>query len=133
MHFSAMAWRASAPLKLFASSALLAFALAGCHSPQPDEQESAEAQAQRDAAAAATPSQDTAPTAPPVGECDASQLQSLVGQPLTDALSAQAREDAHAAQVRVLKPGEVVTMEFKGDRLNLEVDEKQVISSVRCG
>ncbi|MDG2524041.1 I78 family peptidase inhibitor [Stenotrophomonas sp. HITSZ_GD] len=133
MQLSAVARRAKAPLKVFATASLLAFALGGCSSPQPDEQESAEAQAQRDAADAATPSQDTASTAPPVGECDASQLQSLVGQPLTDALSAQAREDAHAAQVRVLKPGEMVTMEFKGDRLNLEVDEKQVISGVRCG
>ena len=133
MHLSAMARRTTAPLKMFATASLLAFALAGCSSPQPDEQESAEAQAQRDAAAAATPTQDTAPKAPPVGECDASQLQSLVGQPLTDTLATQAQEDAHAAQVRVLKPGEMVTMEFKGDRLNLEVDEKQVISSVRCG
>lgn len=133
MLLSAVARRATAPLKMIAATSLLTFALAGCNSPQPDEQESAEAQAQRDATAAAAPSQDTAPQAPPVGECDASQLQALVGQPLTDAVSAQAKADAHASEVRVLHPGEMVTMEFKGERLNLEVDEKQVITSVRCG
>ncbi|KRG37708.1 Elastase inhibitor AFLEI Flags: Precursor [Stenotrophomonas panacihumi] len=122
-----------ASLRMIVAASVLALSLAACQSPQPDEQESAGAQAQRDAANAATPAQDTAPEAPPIGTCDASQLQSLVGQPLTDALSAQAKEDAKAGEVRVLKPGEMVTMEFNGDRLNLEVDEKQVITGVRCG
>lgn len=122
-------WRA--PLQTLLALSLLS--LAACQSPQPDEQESVTAQAQRDAADAATPTPDTAPEPPPIGECDASQLQSLVGQPLTDALSAQAKEDAKAAEVRVLEPGQMVTMEFKGDRLNLEIDAKRVVTSVRCG
>ncbi|HYG06802.1 MAG TPA: I78 family peptidase inhibitor [Stenotrophomonas sp.] len=118
------------PLPLLLAASLLS--LAAC-SPQPDEQEAVTAQAQREAADAATPSAETAPEAPPIGTCDATQLQSLVGQPLTDAITAQARTDAKAADVRVLEPGQMVTMEFKGDRLNLEVDEKRVITSVRCG
>ncbi|WP_042809585.1 I78 family peptidase inhibitor, partial [Xanthomonas citri] len=63
----------------------------------------------------------------------ATQVQSLVGQPLTDAVGEQARSDAGAKSVRVLKPGQMTTMEFNGERLNLEVDAKNVISSVRCG
>ncbi len=122
-----------ASLRMIVATSVLALALAACQSPQPDEQESAGAQAQQAAADAAAPTQDTAPVAPPIGTCDASQLQSLVGQTLTDTLSAQAKEDAKAGQVRVLTPGQMVTMEFNGDRLNLEVDEKQVITSVRCG
>lgn len=122
-------WRT--PLKLVLAASILA--LAGCNSPQPDEQEAVTAQAQRAATDAATPSPETAPEAPPIGKCDASQLQSLIGQPLTDALSAQAREDAKATEVRVLKPGQMVTMEFNGERLNLEVDDKHVVTAVRCG
>lgn len=122
-------WRT--PLKLMLAASVLA--LAACNSPQPDEQEAVTAQAQQAASDAATPSPDTAPEPPPIGKCDASQLQSLIGQPLTDALSAQAREEAKASEVRVLEPGQMVTMEFNGERLNLEVDDKRVVTSVRCG
>jgi len=122
-------WRT--PLKMALVASILA--LGACQSPQPDEQEAVTAQAQRAATDAATPTPDTAPEPPPIGKCDASQLQSLIGQPLTDALSAQAREDAKATEVRVLKPGEMVTMEFNGERLNLEVDDKHVVTLVRCG
>ncbi len=47
--------------------------------------------------------------------------------------SAQAREEAKATEVRVLEPGQMVTMEFNGERLNLEVDDKRVVTAVRCG
>lgn len=107
--------------------------LSACQSPQPDEQEAVTAQAQQAAAEAATPSRETAPEAPPVGSCDASQLQTLVGQKLTDALSEQAREDAKAKSVRVLKPDQMVTMEYNGDRLNLDVDADGVVTAARCG
>lgn len=113
--------------------ALSVATLAGCQSPPPDEQEAETAQAQQEAVADAAPSPDNAPQPPPIGSCDASQLQGLVGQPLTDALSAQAKQDANATEVRILKPGEMVTMEFNGERLNLEVDEKQQVTAVRCG
>ena len=107
--------------------------LAACQSPQPDEQEAAGAQARQAAAEAAAPSRESAPEAPPIGSCDASQLQTLVGQKLTDALSEQAREDAKAKSVRVLGPDQMVTMEFNGERLNLEVDANHVVTAVRCG
>lgn len=56
-----------------------------------------------------------------------------MGQPLTETVSEQARNDAGANAVRVLKPGQMTTMEFNGERLNLEVDAKNMITSVRCG
>jgi hypothetical protein len=112
---------------------LSVLALSACQAPQPDEQEAVSEQAQKAAEAAATPAPATAPDAPPVGSCDASQAQTLVGQPLTDALSQQAQQDTGATSVRVLTPGQVVTMEFNGERLNIDVDEKHVVSGVRCG
>lgn len=107
--------------------------LTACDSPPADEQDAARAQAQQAAEAAATPDPDAAVVAPPVGTCDASQVQGLVGQPFNDALLDQAKQDASAQQVRVLKPDTITTMEFVGERLNLEVDDKGVIRDVRCG
>ncbi len=110
-------------------------ALSACQAPALDEQDAATANAQKAAEAAKAPADEAgrATEAPPAGNCDASQVQSLVGQAYTDALGKQAQEDAAASQVRVLKPNDVATMEFMGDRLNIEVDEKGLVSGARCG
>jgi len=110
-----------------------ALALAACKAPPMDEQEQAGADAQQAAEQAAAPAQESAVDAPPVGSCDSTQVQGLVGQAYTDALGEQARGDAHAQQVRTLKPDDITTMEFIGERLNIELDEKGVVSAVRCG
>ncbi|MCD0258095.1 Elastase inhibitor AFLEI Flags: Precursor [Xanthomonas melonis] len=121
------------PIARVACSLLALAALSACNKPQPDEQEAVTAKAQQAAEQASAPAPATAPEAPPIGSCDATQVQSLVGQPMTDAAGEQARNDAGAKSVRVLKPGQMVTMEFNGERLNLEVDAKNIVTSVRCG
>lgn len=123
----------SFPIRARSLSALLlpaVLALTACQAPALDEQDSATAHAQQAAEAAKAPADEAgkATEAPPVGTCDASQVQSLVGQAYTDALGKQAQEDAGASQVRVLKPNDVATMEFLGDRLNIEVDAKGAVS-----
>ena len=117
------------PAALIATAALVLL-LGACKGPAPEEQEQVLDQAQQ-AAQAATANADATP--PPPGSCDASQVQGLVGQTYTDAMQAQAKEDAGASDVRVLKPNQAVTMEFIGERLNIELDDKGVISGVRCG
>jgi hypothetical protein len=108
----------------------LALALAACNGPAPEEQEQALDQAAQAAQAAASTAE---ATPPPPASCDASQVQGLVGQTYSDAVQAQAKEDSGASDVRVLKPNQPVTMEFIGERLNIEIDDKNVISGVRCG
>lgn len=110
-------------------------ALAACQAPPMDEQEAVGTHAAKAAEAAAAPAQTEAKglDAPPVGECDANQVQSLVGQAYSDALGNQAQQDASAKQLRVLKPTDATTMEFVGERLNIEVDDKGVVSGARCG
>jgi hypothetical protein len=66
-------------------------------------------------------------------ECNAEPAQFAVGQAYNDALAAKAREAAGATAVRRLAPGQMVTMEFRADRLNLETDDKGVVIAVRCG
>jgi hypothetical protein len=109
--------------------------LGACKAPPMDEQEAVGTHAQKAAEEAAAPT-DTAgkaTEAPPVGNCDATQVQSLIGQAYTDDIGAQAQQDAGARDLRVLKPDDVTTMEFVGERLNIELDAKSMITGLRCG
>jgi len=65
--------------------------------------------------------------------CDAAPAQRFVGESYTAELGEEARLAAGAAIVRALRPGEVVTMEYRGDRLTLTLDESGKISAVNCG
>lgn len=67
------------------------------------------------------------------GTCDAKAAQSLVGRVATADIAEQARAASGANGVRVLKPGQMVTMEYRAGRLNLDVDKDNVITAVRCG
>ncbi|MBW8851903.1 MAG: Elastase inhibitor AFLEI Flags: Precursor [Xanthomonadales bacterium] len=65
--------------------------------------------------------------------CDASRAQDFVGRK-ADADTQQAAMAASGAKVvRVLRPGMMVTMEYRGDRLNLRIDGAGKILSVTCG
>ena len=59
--------------------------------------------------------------------CGASGYQSLVGRPLA-AASFPAGLD-----LRLINPGEAVTMDYRDTRLNVEVDARGTITRVRCG
>ena len=78
-----------------------------------------------------------APTAPlpgvPTGECSAKGLDDLVGRYATPALVDRAKRRAGASVARVLRPGQVVTMEYLNGRLNVNVDEKNRVKNFTCG
>lgn len=75
----------------------------------------------------------SAPAPEPVFQCNADGARFAVGQPLSPQLEAAARVRAGAGTVRALKPGEAVTMELNGGRLNLDVDARGRVIDVRCG
>jgi len=94
------------------------------------------------APAEAPPSASTpaAPADAPVAEagvgddgCNAEPVQNLVGELYTPELGEQARLTAGARVERALRPGQIVTMEFRADRLSFTLDEKGRISRVSCG
>ena len=58
----------------------------------------------------------------------ATDFQDLVGQPDSNLFP----EDL-PAPVRILKPGMAVTMDYRPDRLNIEISTEGVISRVFCG
>ncbi|MBT0669082.1 hypothetical protein HT136_11975 [Novosphingobium profundi] len=65
--------------------------------------------------------------------CGAELYQKHVGEVASEALLASIRETQGKKPVRVLKPGSVMTMDYRGDRLNVEVDADNVITRLHCG
>lgn len=65
--------------------------------------------------------------------CNADPVQALIGQEATDAVVAQATADSSSASVRVLRPGDAATMDFRQDRLNILTDDAGVIEKLSCG
>lgn len=75
-----------------------------------------------------------APPAPPLAmACDAAPAQRFVGQPATAANVEAARQAAGARTVRSLKPGQPMTMDYRGDRLNVLQDAAGKIDKISCG
>ena len=65
--------------------------------------------------------------------CNERPAQHLVGRPATAELGAEAQRLTGARTVRWLRPGDIVTMEFREDRLNVDLDERQRVKAIRCG
>ncbi|MCM8731392.1 I78 family peptidase inhibitor [Hephaestia sp. GCM10023244] len=88
------------------------------------------------AACAQTPSPATdipAANDPSGVACKADALTDLVGQPASAALGATAMERAGARTVRWIQPNSAVTMDFRFDRLNIMLDDKNAVTSFTCG
>jgi hypothetical protein len=66
-------------------------------------------------------------------QCNADRVQPLVGREATADIVERARTRAGARTVRLIRPGEAVTMDFRSDRLNLELDTTNTIKAARCG
>ena len=82
-------------------------------------------------AACATPATD-APTAV-AGQCNAEAAQAHVGHAAGAEMVEAARKDAGAELVRVLKPGQPMTMDYRIERLNLYLDANGNIERIACG
>ena len=65
--------------------------------------------------------------------CNAAKAKKLVGRKRSPAVEAQALRLTGAGSVRWIRPGMMVTMDYRPDRLNLRVDGKGKILSANCG
>ncbi|MDP3979521.1 MAG: I78 family peptidase inhibitor [Pseudomonas sp.] len=74
-----------------------------------------------------------APAANPNGACNAELVQGMLGRSATAEQVEQARQHAGARSVRVLAPGDAVTLEYNSRRLNIDIDEAEVIQRINCG
>lgn len=102
-------------LKIILASAT-AWLLVGCTTPAPPP-----------------PSTGAAPAGPTAGVCNAQGAQFAVGKTAGASVVEDARQRSGSYMARVLRPGQMVTMEFNAQRLNLDVDAGSVIRRARCG
>lgn len=94
--------------------AILAVALGACTNAKPEE---------------------SLPPAPPATmepNCGADQLGAYIGSKATDDVIAAIRTWRGEHPIRVLKPDSMVTMDYRPDRLNIDVDGNGTIKGFRC-
>ena len=65
--------------------------------------------------------------------CDAKAAAFVIGQKASAQLLEQARVKAGAQNARLLSPHDIMTLEYRSDRLNLNTDDNAVITRVNCG
>lgn len=82
--------------------------------------------------ACATPGEEPPPVAG-AGPCDAEAAQGLVGQQASQALGAEAMRLSGAGQLRWIPPRTAVTMDYRPNRLNVEYDDDNIVTRIRCG
>lgn len=74
------------------------------------------------------------PMPPQTASCNADAAKpAAMGKVASAEVVEQARKDAGARMARVLKPGQMVTMEYAEGRLNIDVDARNVVINLRCG
>lgn len=65
--------------------------------------------------------------------CAAADAAWAIGQPASAEARSRALRDSGARRLRVIGFGQMHTMDYDPDRLNLELDEAGRIARVRCG
>lgn len=67
------------------------------------------------------------------GMCHADKAQYAVGKTYTVELGAEVQAASGAKAMRAIRPGQAVTMDYRQDRLNLELDAQDKITRASCG
>ncbi|MFC4728415.1 I78 family peptidase inhibitor [Coralloluteibacterium thermophilus] len=119
---------------LVSAAALAAFALAACspEPPAPEQRASTDAGNVATAPAGGTAGTPAADAPGLTQDCDADGARDLVGQAWNDGMQERARTAANARTVRVVRPDDAVTMDFRGDRLNVLLDADDRVTEVAC-
>jgi len=85
------------------------------------------------AACAPMPPTTGGPLPPASFQCVAEPAAWAIGQAATAEVVERIRVDTHSRIARVLRPGQVVTMEFSAERVNVNVNERNAIIGITCG
>lgn len=105
----------SGAMKQAGISLFMLFGLAGCAATQPLQPESPGPQIASD------------------GACHADRVAWAVGQPSTQEVMARVWKESGAGLIRPLAPGQAATRDYKPDRINIDIDAKNLITRVYCG
>ena len=76
-----------------------------------------------------------APLSPPLPaqQCVAEPARWAIGQAATAEVVERIRVDTGSKVARVLHPGDVITMEYSYQRVNVKVNERNAIIGITCG
>ena len=66
-------------------------------------------------------------------QCDANRLTNVIGQRRSPRVEMRAKRASGANIVRWLEPGAMMTMDFRADRLNLNLGKDGRINGAGCG
>ncbi|RIX31699.1 peptidase inhibitor I78 [Sphingomonas edaphi] len=72
-------------------------------------------------------------TGEPVMACNNEALEQFVGQPASQELGGRMLAASGARMIRWVPKGGVVTMDFRGDRLTIGLDDANRVETARCG
>jgi len=64
--------------------------------------------------------------------CNANAVQRFIGAPMSPRLQSRLQARSGASSVRVVRPGEAMTMDFRRDRLTVDLNQRGQISGLRC-
>lgn len=65
--------------------------------------------------------------------CNADAVKFAIGKPASAALLEQARVKSGAQTARLVGPNDMITLEYRSDRLNLNTDNSATVDRVNCG
>ncbi|KAF1715287.1 hypothetical protein CSC74_14460 [Pseudoxanthomonas yeongjuensis] len=73
------------------------------------------------------------PTVKGDGRCDAAPVAWAVGQKADEQVMKKVWQQSGAGLIRPMAPGQVVTMDFRQDRINVHLDADNTITHLDCG
>ena len=74
------------------------------------------------------------PPGPPLAEsCNAEAASWAMGHAVSDDIVERIRVETGSQSVRVIRPGQPVTMDYRGDRVNIKLNERDAIVGISCG
>ena len=85
------------------------------------------------AACAPVPSADAETPVQGEGSCDAAKARGLIGRAKSKALGAEALRLTGARALRWIPKVGVVTMDYREDRLNIQLDGRNRVATISCG
>ncbi|KRA16968.1 MULTISPECIES: I78 family peptidase inhibitor [unclassified Lysobacter] len=70
---------------------------------------------------------------PPSGQCNAEGARWAIGRGIDDDTTNRILRDTGSRDARVLKPGMGATMDYRPDRINIDLNDRGAITGLRCG
>lgn len=65
--------------------------------------------------------------------CNADNASHVTGKRMTTALEQEAKRASGAGIIRVIRPGQMVTKDYRSERLNLQLNDHDTVVRAYCG